>query len=72
MQVLKAVDPNTAAGKTKELFGVIDQRLKRVPNMIRLMGNSPAILGAYLEFNEAFEATKMTAKLRGLITTTVS
>ncbi len=48
MQVLKAVDPNTAAGKTKELFGVIDQRLKRVPNMIRLMGNSPAILGAYL------------------------
>jgi len=72
MQVLKAVDPNTAAGKTKELFGVIDQRLKRVPNMIRLMGNSPAILGAYLEFNEAFEETKMTPKLRGLITTTVS
>jgi uncharacterized peroxidase-related enzyme len=72
MQVLKAVDANTATGKTKELFGAIEQRLKRVPNMIRVMGNSPAILGAYLQFNEAFDGTKMSPKLRGLITTTVS
>ncbi len=63
MQVLKAVDPNTAAGKTKELFGAIEQRLKRVPNMIQLMGNSPAILGAYLGFNQAFEETKITPKI---------
>ena len=72
MQVLKAVDPNTAAGKTKELFKAIEQRLKRVPNMIQLMGNSPAILDAYLRFNEAFEKTKMTPRLRGLITAAVS
>src|SRR6266852_6167197 len=72
MQVPKPVDPNTAVGKTKELFGVIEQRLKRVPNMIQLMANSPAILGAYLEFNEAFEETKMTPRLRGLITAAVS
>jgi len=72
MQVLKAVDPKTATGKTKELFEAVKNALKRVPNMIRLMGNSPAILGAYLEFNRAFEETKMTPKLRGLITTTVS
>jgi uncharacterized peroxidase-related enzyme len=72
MQVLRPVDPNNATGKPKELFDVIEQKLKRIPNMIRLMGNSPAILGAYLKFNEAFEATKMTPKLRGAIAATVS
>ena len=40
--------------------------------MIRLMANSPAILGAYLRFNEAFDETKLTKKLRGLITAAVS
>jgi len=58
MQVLKAVNPTTATGKTKELFGVIEKAMKRVPNMIQLMGNSPAILNAYLNFNQAFEETK--------------
>jgi len=72
MQVIKAVDPKTAQGKTKELFVAIEQRIKRVPNMIQLMGNSPAVLGAYLQFNEAFDKAKMSPKLRGLITTTVS
>jgi len=72
MQVIKPVDPKTAEGKTKELFGAIEQRLKRVPNMIALMGNSPAVLGAYLQFNQAFDAVKMSPQLRGLISTTVS
>jgi AhpD family alkylhydroperoxidase len=40
--------------------------------MIRLMANSPAILDAYLRFNEAFESTKLPPTLRGLITTAVS
>jgi uncharacterized peroxidase-related enzyme len=72
MQVVKAVDPKNAEGQTKELFGAIEQRLKRVPNMIQLMGNSPAVLRAYLQFNQAFDEVKMSPKLRGLITTTVS
>ncbi len=72
MQILRPIDPSTAIGKTKDLFGIIEQRLKRIPNMIRLMANSPAILGAYLQFNEAFEHTKLTPKLRGLITAAVS
>jgi uncharacterized peroxidase-related enzyme len=72
MQVLKPIDPDTASGKTKELLGAVKQRLKRIPNMIRLMANSPAILGAYLKFNEAFDETKLTPKLRGLMTAAVS
>jgi alkylhydroperoxidase family enzyme len=40
--------------------------------MMRIIANSPAILGAYLRFNQAFEEVKMPAKLRALITTTVA
>jgi uncharacterized peroxidase-related enzyme len=72
MQVLKSIEPSTATGKTKELFSAIEQRLKRIPNMIRLMANSPAILSAYLRFNEAFEETRLKPQVRGLITVAVS
>ena len=72
MQVLNAIDPTTATGRAKELFGAVEQRLKQVPNMLRLMANSPAILGAYLQFNEAFEHTRLTPRLRGLITVAVA
>jgi uncharacterized peroxidase-related enzyme len=70
--VLTPVDPATATGKTKELFDAIEHRLKRVPGMIRLMANSPAILDTYLHFNEAFKHTTLTPRLRGLITVAVS
>jgi len=72
MQVLNPIDPGAATGSVKQSFDAVEGRLKRVPNMLRLMANSPAILGAYLQFNEAFEHTRMTPKLRGLITVAVS
>lgn len=72
MQRLTPVDPAHAQGQARELFGAIALRMQRVPNMIRLMGNSPAILQAYLQFNEAFQHTKMTPKLRALLAAAVS
>ena len=39
---------------------------------MRVMANSPAILAAYLRFNQAFEEANMTARLRALITTAVA
>lgn len=72
MQTLKTVDPNTASEKTRELLQRVEQRLKRSSNMMRVMANSPAILAAYLQFNQAFEMVKMSGKLRALITTAVA
>jgi uncharacterized peroxidase-related enzyme len=72
MQTVKPVDPETAGGKTKDLFGAIEKRVGRVPNMIRTMGHSPAVLEAYLHWNEAFEQTKTTTALRSLISAAVS
>ena len=72
MQLLKPVNPSGNNDATQELFATIEQRLKRVPNMLKVMGNSSAILTAYLRFNEAFDQTKMTAKMRGSITAAIA
>jgi uncharacterized peroxidase-related enzyme len=72
MPVLTAVDTNTASARTKELLSVVESKLKKVPNMISLMANSPAILNAFLQFNQAFDETKLSPKLRALIGVVVS
>ena len=43
MQRLIALDPETTTGKSKELFNAIQSKLGMVPNMMRTMGNSPAV-----------------------------
>ena len=72
MSVLKAVNTDTATTKSKDLLARVEQRVGGKSNMMRIMANSPAILGAYLSFNQAFEEVKMTPKLRALITTVVA
>ena len=67
MQTLKPIDPSTASEKSKQLLGTFEQRGGRSPNMLRVMAQSPAILEAYLNFNKAFEQTRMPTKLRRLI-----
>lgn len=42
MTRLKALSPDQATGKTKELFTAIEGKLGMVPNMMRTMRNSPA------------------------------
>ncbi|SRR5579871_4097057 len=72
MKTLKALDPAQAGEKTKPLFDEIEKRIHSLPNMIRVMGNSAPILKAYMQFNAAFNETRMPPKLRGLITAYVS
>ena len=51
MTRLKAVNPAEATGKTKELFNAIESKLGMVPNMMRTMGNSSALLKGYLDLS---------------------
>ena len=44
MNRLQALNPSTTTGKTKELFNGIEAKLGMVPNMMRIMGNSSAVL----------------------------
>ena len=50
------IAPETATGKTKELLDGVKSKLGLVPNMMRAMANSPAVLNAYLQFSGALAA----------------
>lgn len=67
MTRLKAVDPTTATGQTKELLDAVNAALGMTPNMMRTMANSPAVLEGYLNFSGALAKGKLDAKLRELI-----
>lgn len=72
MQKIEAVRPEMATGKTKELFNGIQSKLGMVPNMMRTMGNSPAVLEGYLSFNESLSKSSIGAKLGELLAITVA
>jgi uncharacterized peroxidase-related enzyme len=72
MQKINALNPDTTTGKSKELFSAIQSKLGMVPNMMRTMGNSPAVLNGYLSFSGALGASSIGAKLGELIALTVA
>ena len=64
MSVLSPIDPSAATDQTKELLDGLQQRLGRIPNMIRVMAHSPTVLGGYLDFTNAMQRTTLPASLR--------
>ncbi|WP_207423895.1 carboxymuconolactone decarboxylase family protein [Desertivirga brevis] len=72
MPRLKALDPQTTTGKSSELFGAIQSKLGMVPNMMRTMGNSPAVLNGYLSLSGALAEASLGAKVGELIALTVA
>ena len=64
MPRLNSVDPAGATGKTKELLDFVQQRTGRIPNMVRLMANSPAALGGYLNLAGALADSALSADVR--------
>ncbi len=71
METLQPIELNEATGEAKALFDGIQQRLPRVPNMLRLLGHSPTALRSYLDFTDAFNS-QLSERLRTLITITVA
>jgi uncharacterized peroxidase-related enzyme len=72
MSRLTALNPETTTGKSKDLFSAIQGKLGMVPNMMRTMGNSPAVLNGYLSFNAALGESSIGGKLGELIALTVA
>ncbi len=72
MQKINALDPATTTGKSKDLFNGIQSKLGMVPNMMRTMGNSPAVLNGYLSFSGALGESSLGGKLGELIALTVA
>ncbi len=72
MTRLDALNPEVATGKTKDMFTAIEGKLGMVPNMMRTMGNSSAVLEGYLGLSGALGAGKLGAKTGELIAMAVA
>ena len=72
MQRIPALVPEETTTKSKEMFDAIQKKLGMVPNMMRTMGNSPAVLNGYLSFSAALGDASVGAKLGEQIAIAVS
>jgi uncharacterized peroxidase-related enzyme len=72
MQNLKSMDPAVATGKTKQIFDSLQSALGTVPNLMKVLANSPAALNAYISFGRAIEGGQLPPALREQIAITVA
>lgn len=72
MARLTALNPEATEGKSKELFNAVKGKMGMVPNMMRTMGNSPAVLNGYLGFSAALNSATLDPKLRELVSLMVA
>lgn len=49
---IETLNPETTTGVSKELFDAVQNKLGFIPNLIKVMGNSPALLQTYLTLGE--------------------
>ncbi|CAL2102332.1 Macrophage infectivity potentiator-related protein [Tenacibaculum sp. 190130A14a] len=49
---IQTLNPETTTGASKELFDAVQGKLGFIPNLIKVMGNSPALLKTYLTLGE--------------------
>jgi len=66
------LDPTKAMGKTKQLFDQVQDKLGVVPNLFRVLANSPSTLEGYLSFTGALANGSFDIKVREQIALTVS
>src|SRR5579864_7627184 len=64
MARLPIIDPEKSTGKTHELLAAVQKKLGLVPNSMRVMVNSPAVLEAYIGFSGALDGASLNAKTR--------
>ena len=64
MSRLSAIDPNVATGKAKDLLTAVHGAMGIVPNMTKVMVNSPAVLEGYLGLSGALSHGLLDAKTR--------
>lgn len=61
---IATLNPETTTGKSKELFNVVAEKLGFIPNLIKVFGNSPATLQAYLSLGELTASGNFSKKFR--------
>jgi uncharacterized peroxidase-related enzyme len=69
---INPVDRQTSNDRLRKAFDAIQKQLGVVPNMMRTMGQSPAVLEAYLAFGAALHTGLLPASLQEQIALTVA
>jgi uncharacterized peroxidase-related enzyme len=64
MTRLPIINPENATGKAQHLLTAVKTKLGLVPNMTRVMANSPAVLEAYLQFSASLDQASLDARTR--------
>lgn len=72
MSRIKPVDRETSNDRVRKTFDAIQKQLGVVPNMMRTMAQSPAVLDAYLAFGAALHKGLLPAPLQEQIALTVA
>jgi uncharacterized peroxidase-related enzyme len=72
MNRIHQTEPTAATGKTQQLFNNVQKALGFVPNLMRVLGNSPAALEGYLTLNATLAGGVLPAKLREQIALAVA
>jgi uncharacterized peroxidase-related enzyme len=54
----------SATGSNKDIFAALQKGLGMVPNMAKVMANSPAVLQSWVQFNTALGTAKLSAQIR--------
>ena len=61
---IKQLNPDTTTGQAKELFDLVKGKIGFIPNLVKVFGNSPATLQAYLSLGEITSKGSFNNKLR--------
>jgi len=64
MSRLTPINPENASGKAKELLDAVQKKLGMVPNLMRTMVTSPAVLEGYLGLSDTLSRGSLSAKTR--------
>ena len=72
MNRIAQLDPASAVAKSKELFDLAQSKLGGVPNLIRVLANSPVSLEGFLSLNAAQAQGVLSAKVRAQIALAVA
>ncbi len=70
--VFQTIDPSQATGQNKKLFDGLQQKLGMVPNLAKLLANSPTSLKAYLGWGATLSEGVLPAALREQIAIAVA
>ncbi len=72
METIGRIDPETAGETVRELLGEIRQRLGMIPNSLKVMANSPAVLKMFLQTEDVLGGGLLADRMREQIALAVS